>query len=116
MAIWAPREELLLPQFPGGIGERRGSGTIMRLILTVGLCCWALGAASGQEIIPPQPILDLAQCKMAAIRGGNWNRDGWNARTPTGEHLVVCMQAKGYRLGCSGDANFNIEIEGCWQK
>jgi hypothetical protein len=46
----------------------------------------------------------------------NWNRDGWNARTPTGEHLVVCMQAKGYRLGCSGDTNFNIEIEGCWQK
>jgi len=88
----------------------------MRLTLTLLLCCWVLGAASGQEIVPPEPILDLAECKMSAIRAGNWNRDGWNARTPTGEHLVVCMQAKGYRLGCSGDTNFNIEIEGCWQK
>ena len=101
---------LFLPQFPGGIGERRGS-RIMRLILS-----WALGAASGQEIVPPQPILDLAECEMAAIRAGNWNRDGWNVRAPTGERLVACMQAKGYRLGCSGDINFNVEIEGCWRK
>jgi hypothetical protein len=65
------------------------------------LCCWALGAASGQEIVqeivPPEPILDLADCKLAALQAGNWKRDGWDARTQTGEHLVACMQAKGYR-------------------
>jgi hypothetical protein len=88
----------------------------MRLTLTLLLCCWVLGAASGQEIVPPQPILDLAECKMAAIRAGNWSRDGWDVRAATGEHLVACMQTKGYRLGCYGDTNFNIEIEACWQK
>ena len=74
-------------------------------------------AAYGQEeIVPPQPILDLAECKMAAIRAGNWPRDGWDAQTVTGGYLVLCMRAKGYRLGCDGDTNFNIETEACWQK
>jgi hypothetical protein len=90
----------------------------MRFILTVVLCCWALGASGQEQIVPPEPIVsDFTQCKTAATRAGNWDRDGWDARTVTGGYLVLCMRAKGYRLGCSGDTtNFNIEIEACWQK
>jgi hypothetical protein len=40
---------------------------------------------------------DLAECKMAALRLGRWDRDTWDASTPTGQYLMACMTAKGYR-------------------
>ena len=40
---------------------------------------------------------DLAECKTGAMRVGNWDRDLWYASTATGQYLIECMTAKGYR-------------------
>jgi hypothetical protein len=89
---------------------------------------------------------DLAECKTAAIRVGDWDRDRWDASTATGQYLLNCMLAKGYRRreidrseayifkdglpsyrskeaeflirsGCwDRGNNYSIAIEECWQK
>jgi hypothetical protein len=40
---------------------------------------------------------DLAECKMAAMQLGRWDRDAWYWSTPTGQYLVSCMTARGDR-------------------
>jgi hypothetical protein len=48
----------------------------MRLTLMAAVvCCMALGAASAQDFVPNEVVRDLAECKMAAMRVGNWDRD-----------------------------------------
>jgi hypothetical protein len=70
----------------------------MRLTLMVAvLCCSTLSAANAQDIVSPETKRDLAECKMGALRLHRWDRDSWDASTPTGQYLVACMQAKGYR-------------------
>jgi hypothetical protein len=49
------------------------------------------------RFVPPEVIRDLAECKMAALKAGDWDRDSWDFGTATGQYLVACMQAKGYR-------------------
>jgi hypothetical protein len=69
----------------------------MRMISTViVLCCTALWAAHAQDNAAPNiTSRDLAECKMAAMRLGNWDRDSWYVSTATGQYLVACMTAKG---------------------
>jgi hypothetical protein len=72
------------------------------MILTVAaLCCTVLCAARAQDNVTSRDAnivsRDLAECKMAAMRLGSWDRDNWYTSTATGQYLVACMTAKGYR-------------------
>jgi hypothetical protein len=42
-------------------------------------------------------VRDLAECETVAKQAGDWERDGWDAGTATGEYLIDCMKSKGYR-------------------
>jgi hypothetical protein len=56
--------------------------------------------ANGQAVAQTAPTAkerDLAECKMDAMRLGNWDRDSWYVSTATGQYLMACMTAKGYR-------------------
>lgn len=81
---------------------KRGLEAIMRMILTVvALCCTVLCSAHAQDNATPGDAnttsRDLSECKMAAMRLGSWDRDSWYASTVTGQYLIACMTAKGYR-------------------
>lgn len=70
----------------------------MRMILTVvALCCTALSGYAQGNVTPDAISRDLAECKMAAMRLGSWEHDSWYVSTATGQYLMACMTAKGYR-------------------
>ena len=78
--------------------------TVVVLCCTVLLAIWLVqfkGVESAQHGATPSNVntvsRDLAECKMAAMQLGRWDRDAWYWGAPTGQYLVSCMTARGYR-------------------